>query len=76
METQEIAPEEVLQQLRAAISELPDDQRSVIHMFYQESLDILSIGRILNIPTGTVKSRLFKAREKLKKILKKKTIEL
>ncbi len=74
-EVQESPAEEVLQRLRMAITELPDEQRAVVHMFYQENLDVLSIGRILNIPTGTVKSRLFQAREKLKKMLKEKTTE-
>ncbi len=76
METEESPAEEIFQLLRTAIGELPEEQRVVVHMFYQESLDILNIGRILDIPTGTVKSRLFKAREKLKKMLKEKTIEL
>lgn len=75
MESDSGTPEEILVQLRLAIKELPDDQRTVVLMFYQENLNILSISRILNIPSGTVKSRLFKAREKLKKILKEKTIE-
>ncbi len=75
MENQETPSDEILLQLRVAIGELPDQQQVVVRMFYQENLDILSIGRILDIPAGTVKSRLFKAREKLKKMLKEKTIE-
>ena len=67
--------EEILGSLRAAIYDLPETQQQVVKMFYQENLNILNIARILDLPTGTIKSRLFKARERLKKILKNKTIE-
>lgn len=68
--------EEILSSLRQAIQSLPEQQRLVVQMFYHENLNVLSIGKILGIPPGTVKSRLFQAREKLKKILKNKTQEL
>lgn len=64
--------DELLLLLGSAIRELPEEQRVVIEMFYRENLSVLKIGLILSVPTGTVKSRLFKGREKLKKLLKTK----
>ncbi|MBV6647414.1 MAG: sigma-70 family RNA polymerase sigma factor [Cyclobacteriaceae bacterium] len=66
--------EEMLGRLRQAISVLPENQRTVISMFYQEKMSIQKIGLVLGIPVGTVKSRLFKAREKLKKTLDSKIV--
>ncbi|MEO9869750.1 RNA polymerase sigma factor [Ekhidna sp.] len=64
--------EETLISLKKAIDELPPEQRTVIQMFYQENLSILTISGILDLPTGTIKSRLFRGREYLKKMLENK----
>ena len=56
--------------LRIAINELPQQNQTVLHLFYLEEYTIKEIGEIMNLPTGTVKSRLFNAREKLKLIIK------
>jgi len=56
--------------LLLAINELPKHQKTVIRLFYLESYNLKEIGDLLNISVGTVKSRLFHAREKLKTILK------
>jgi RNA polymerase sigma factor (sigma-70 family) len=45
---------------------LPKEQRTVIHLFYGEDLSIGEIAAVLEIPAGTVKSRLHHARESLK----------
>ncbi|WP_422080831.1 RNA polymerase sigma factor [Ulvibacterium sp.] len=58
-------------QLEKAIKLLPNDQQVVLRLFYTEEYSLKEIGTILEISTGTVKSRLFHAREKLKTILKK-----
>jgi RNA polymerase sigma-70 factor (ECF subfamily) len=55
--------------LKFEIKKLPDKQRIVLNMFYLESYSIKEISSILSIKTGTVKSRLFKAREQLKKCI-------
>jgi RNA polymerase sigma-70 factor (ECF subfamily) len=59
-----------LMQLKKAIESLDYKQQEVIRLFYVEGYSLLEIGRILGIPSGTVKSRLFHARERLKSILK------
>lgn len=56
--------------LRGAIKLLNPKQQIVLRMFYIEDFSVKEISSILNISGGTVKSRLFHAREKLKAILK------
>jgi len=56
--------------LQQAIKSLPNDQQIVLRLFYTQEYSLLEISNILDISVGTVKSRLFHAREKLKTILK------
>ncbi len=60
-----------IQRLQKAIRSLPHDQQVVLKLFYTQEYSLKEIGGILDISVGTVKSRLFHAREKLKSILKK-----
>ncbi|NJO13509.1 MAG: sigma-70 family RNA polymerase sigma factor [Gammaproteobacteria bacterium] len=55
--------------LVAAISQLKEDQRDVVYLFYGEELSVEEIGTALAVPAGTVKSRLHHARESLKTYL-------
>lgn len=52
------------------LQNLPEEQIAILTLFYLKEHSILEIGEILSIPSGTVKSRLFNAREHLKKKLK------
>ncbi|MCA0153865.1 RNA polymerase sigma factor [Winogradskyella vincentii] len=63
------------QVLLKEIEELPEGQKKVIRLFYIESYSLKQISEILDISTGTTKSRLFHAREKLKKSLKHRNYE-
>lgn len=45
-----------------AIMKLPDKYREIIHLFYYQEMGVKDIAKVLKIPGGTVKSRLFKAR--------------
>ena len=63
--------EEIIQQLRTALKKLPSDQRFLLSLHYLENHPVIEISKILKIPTGTVKSRLFNARKNLLKTLKK-----
>jgi len=56
--------------IQQAIANLPDKQRAVILLAYYEDLPLDEIALILNIPTGTVKSRLHNAIKALKLELK------
>ena len=53
-----------------AIESLPDKYREVIQLRHKEELPYEEIAGILMVPLGTVKARLFRARELLKKRLK------
>ena len=50
---------------------LKNDSRAVLSLYYFEQLSISEISVVLNIPQGTVKSRLFKARGELKQLWEK-----
>jgi len=52
--------------VRQAIERLPEAQREVLILFEYEELSLKEIGAVLNLDTGAVKSRLFRARESLK----------
>lgn len=52
-----------------AIDSLPDKYREVIHMRHNQELPYEEIAEMLRVPLGTVKARLFRARELLKKRL-------
>jgi len=62
--------EQIKQTLLKALNTLPINQQQVIKLFYVEDYALKEISELLNISVGTVKSRLFHAREKLKTILK------
>lgn len=64
-----------LERLKVAMKTLPEHQRQVLRLFYTEQYSLREIGQILEIATGTVKSRLFHAREKLKTILTNRNYE-
>ena len=52
-----------------AINLLKEDFRIVVILFYYEEMSIKEISKILNIPIGTVNSRLDRSRQKLKQYL-------
>ena len=57
--------EELKTILKAKIEELPQHYRDVIILHYFEGFDYNEIAEILDINIGTVKSRLFRARQML-----------
>ncbi len=59
-----------LSKIYGAIKGLPQDQQIVLRLFYLEDYSLREISQILEKSEGTVKSRLYHAREKLKTILK------
>jgi RNA polymerase sigma-70 factor, ECF subfamily len=62
-------PNEEWQQLEQAISSLPFPQRMVVVLYYVNDLSLQEISNILDVPVGTVKSRLYYGREVIKKKL-------
>lgn len=74
LEVDQIAEAEVFdeidrEQLQSALGELPDDFRVVVLMFYFEELSYQEIAEQLEIPIGTVMSRLSRAKGHLRKRL-------
>lgn len=55
--------------LHAAVDRLPDKLRTAVILFYFQDRNIQSVGQILGVPEGTVKSRLNRAKKLLKEAL-------
>ena len=55
--------------LERTLNKLDEDLREVTVLYYYDELNIKDIASIINIPEGTVKSRLSRARDNIKKIL-------
>ncbi len=64
-----LARRETQSDLRRAIDELPEEQKSVLILGELQGLKYQEISEILGIPVGTVKSRMHTAMEKLKDML-------
>jgi RNA polymerase sigma-70 factor (ECF subfamily) len=58
-----------MNQVRAAIGRLPEDQREVLMMTAVQELTYEEASALLNLPMGTVKSRLNRARARLVEML-------
>lgn len=54
---------------RKLLSALPTSQRTIIILHYFEKLGVTEIAEMLDIPAGTVKSRMYYARKKLQELL-------
>jgi len=54
-----------LDAMRAALDALPQELALTVRLYYAEGFGVSAIGRILDIPANTVKSRLASARKKL-----------
>ena len=52
--------------LRAAVRALPTDQRAAIALFHFEDMSIAEVAVALDVPAGTVKTRMMHARRKLR----------
>ena len=64
-----IAPKDEFLSLHQALSHLSLEKRQAIALFYFKDYSAKEVAEILNIPEGTVKSRLSSAREQLRKEL-------
>lgn len=55
--------------IQQVIAKLPEKYRTPIHLYYSADMPVQEIARVLQIPKGTVKSRMNKAKHLLKKEL-------
>ena len=51
------------------LTQLSDEEREMTELYYLNDISVREISLIVGVPTGTVKSRLHRAREKLKRYL-------
>lgn len=56
-------------QLRRLIKALPEGEGEALYLFYLEDLSVAEVAVIQDVPTGTVKSRLARARDRLRQKL-------
>jgi len=58
--------------VRDALNRLPLPQREVLTLYYLDDMPVRSIAEALGVPAGTVQSRLYHARLKMRSILSRK----
>jgi RNA polymerase sigma factor (sigma-70 family) len=58
-----------MEELAAALTRLPEEQRAVLLLVALEDMSYAEVSASLNIPLGTVMSRLARGRERLRQIL-------
>ena len=66
---EEVFAREQVAEVRRAVRRLDDKYRLPVYLHYMEGLPLQEIARVLKIPKGTVKSRLYQARESLRNML-------
>ena len=59
-------PQKMDSDIKQAINRLPLLEKQMIHLFYLDELSLKEIAAVLEIPVGTIKSRLNRARNRLK----------
>ena len=60
--------------LEYALKQIDEDRRVVTVLYYYDDIPVKEISKILDIPPGTVKSKLSRARDDLYNILKEKEV--
>lgn len=58
------------EEIMKEIEKLPDQKRRINELYYVNNMTVVQIGEALHVPTGTVKSVLFRTRNKLKQQFK------
>lgn len=65
------AANDAVELLRAALQRLPREERVLLSLRHIDEFDGAEMAEILGVPEGTVKSRLFHARQKLRDIIER-----
>lgn len=61
--------------LIAALQRIPVDLQLVLELYYWEDLSVAELAEVLAVPAGTVKSRLFRARQDLRAAMEQLTLD-
>lgn len=65
-----IATEQLKQAVDQAIAELPEDLRTAVSLREFEAMSYEDIAAVMDCPVGTVRSRIFRAREAIDKVIR------
>jgi RNA polymerase sigma-70 factor (ECF subfamily) len=65
----QLLDEEVVAEVRRAVSALPPLQREALVLFEYEEMSLVEVAAVVDADIGTVKSRLHRARERLRRVL-------
>lgn len=65
----EPARDDELEALHTGLMSLPLLERNVLSLFYLQELSLTEISGVADVPVGTVKSRLFRARRMLRRLI-------
>ena len=57
-------------ELEIVLNQIDSDLRTVVVLYYYDDMSVSQVSEVLNIPEGTVKSRLSRARQKICEIFK------
>jgi RNA polymerase sigma-70 factor (ECF subfamily) len=68
---QKLTQKEVSTIISEYLKNIPEHYSVILNMFYINELSYEEISKILNLPLGTIKNRIFRAKEKLKELLLK-----
>ncbi len=67
---EQLIADEEAQEIRRALNELPPSHRAIVVLKHYEGLKFREISEVLDIPQGTVKTRMTQALEKLGRMLR------
>lgn len=62
-------------EVREAIEQLPELQRQALILYAEEELSYAEIADVMNVSIGTIKSRIFHAKQTLRRLLRPETLE-
>jgi RNA polymerase sigma-70 factor (ECF subfamily) len=68
-DTASIDDQEDLEELDRALAGLPMVEREVVTLFYLQELSLNEVAEALKVPVGTIKSRLFRAKRRLRQAM-------
>jgi RNA polymerase sigma-70 factor (ECF subfamily) len=70
----DIERQETIQSVKDAVMELPEHYKDVIMCVYFQEMSMDQAAQMLELPVGTIKSRLARAKEKLKEIMERRLL--
>lgn len=65
----ELARSELREFVRGKVESLPAEQRAAITLYHLDGMSVAEVAAVMELPAGTVKSHLFRARQRLKEML-------